>query len=632
MNDIAATRSVAITGELENLLLFRRMTAVESLGRLFEFDVHLLSREEKIEPRDVLGKSLTIQLELQDGGVRYFNGVISRFAQTAEIAGGGEFAQYRAFLRPWLWFLTRSSDCRIFQNLTIVDIIKKIFDDAGYSDYTTELVADYKEWEYCVQYRETDFNFVSRLMEQEGIYYFFRHEEDKHTLVLCDSPTSHRTGVYDTVPFSRRRAADAPAGDCIERWTLTHRILPETFALEDFDFLRPKRIRDTASEPDHYVHTGAEIYDYPGEFVRTKEERALEQETKAELERYVNVRKDEMHHQYERFQGAGTVRGIETGTLFRLTDHPRWDAEPEFLVTNTTYELASDAHTTTPGGGAEDICRCRFLAIPSTQVFRPQRLTPKPVVHGPQTAIVTGPSGEEIYTDKYGRVKVQFHWDREGGEDENSSCWIRVAQIWAGKNWGGMFIPRIGQEVIVDFLEGDPDHPIITGRVYNEAHLPPYELPGEATKSTIKSDSSKGGGGFNEIRFEDKAGEEQIYVHAQRNRDIEVEEDETHLVKHDRTKTIENDESIEIGNNRTAEIGTDDTLNVGANLLIDAGQKITLQTGASKIIMESSGTITIEGVQISIKGNGTVTIEAGGQLEAKASGSTTIRGAVVQIN
>ena len=387
-------------------------------------------------------------------------------------------------LHPWLWFLTRTADCRIFQEMAVPEIIKQVFRDHGFTDFEEALSGDYRRWTYCVQYRETDFNFVSRLMEQEGIYYYFKHESNRHMLVLSDSVSSHDPFPgYEKIPYFPPDEHLIREKHYIHEWSISREIQPGTYALTEYDFENPKANLLVKSAIDrNHAQSKLEIFDYPGEYL-----------TASEGDAYVRARIEELHAEYELTQGQSNARGLAVGSLFQLTDYPREDQNQEYLVVSATHEMESDAYSSGSAGGSEDVYTCSFTALSSKQQFRAERTTPKPLVQGPQTAMVVGPSGEEIHTDKFGRVKVQFHWDRYGKKDQNSSCWVRVAQLWAGTQWGGIHIPRIGQEVIVEFLEGDPDHPIITGRVYNNDNMPPYGLPANATQSGIKSRSSKGG-------------------------------------------------------------------------------------------------------------------------------------------
>ncbi len=535
----------------KDILLLHAMHGAEQLGRLFTFQLDLLSGDANIDMDLLLGQTMCVTYRLPTGGERYFHGFVSDFGFVGEI---GEYAHYQATLRPWLWLLTRTADCRIFQNRNVPDIVSEVFADNGFSDYEMHLFEDYREWEYCVQYRETDFNFVSRLLEQEGIYYYFRHERDKHVMVLCDSISAHDPFPgYEVVPY--HPSGRTTLEEHIHHWRVERHVQPGRVELNDFNPLAPRAdLRANRPHPRDHAHADHEIYDYPGEY-----------QNKNDGEQYARVRIEELQASHVRMHGVGDVGGIAPGHLFELIKHARDDQNQEYLVLRADYELRSqDFESGGDGSPDEGYFQVDFSVQPSREAYRPPRITPKPVVQGPQTAIVTGPAGEEIYPDEYGRVKVQFHWDRRGGRNENSSCWIRVSQLWAGKQWGAMHIPRIGQEVIVDFLEADPDRPIIIGRVYNADNMPPYALPENKTQSGVKSRSSKGGNGetCNELRFEDKMGEELITLHAEKDQSIEVENNERHWVGNDRSKVVGHDEMIEIKHDRATTIRNDEFLSI----------------------------------------------------------------------
>ncbi len=565
-------RPVGVSSPLgDDTLLFRGMSAHEHLGRLFQFDLDLLSEDDQIKIPDILGQNMAVRLALPGNKTRYFNGFVSRFSH---LGGEGEYAHYQATLRPWLWFLTRTSDCRIFQEMTVPDIIKDVFREHGFSDLLEEaLSGSYRTWTYCVQYRETDFNFVSRLMEQEGIYYYFKHKESKHVLVLADSISAHEPYPdYEAIPFYPK-VDDAPTEDRDRffDWSLAQEVQSGTYAINDYDFEKPKAdlaVKSTISR-DH-SQAEYEMYDYPGEYLET-----------SDGDNYVRTRIEELHSQYEEVQGTANARGLMTGALFKLTDSPREDQNREYLITSARYDLTMDTYGT-GGGGDGPSFGCSITAIESKQPYRSPRVTSKPVVQGPQTAMVVGKSGEEIWTDRYGRVKVQFHWDRYGKLDENSSCWVRVANVWAGKSWGGIQIPRIGQEVIIEFLEGDPDHPIITGRVYNADNMPPYDLPANQTQSGLKSRSTKEGSGenFNEIRFEDLKGEEEVYIHAEKDHNQVTENDRTEDVGHDRSLKVGNDKSENVGNDKSISVGKNHSESVGDSMTLSVANDRTMSIGA----------------------------------------------------
>jgi type VI secretion system secreted protein VgrG len=607
MAQIQESRPVEITTPLgDDVLLFYRMTATEQLGRMFQFEIEMLSKEPDIKFDDILGQNVTVRLDLADDKKRYFNGFVSRFSQEGFL---DEFHVYSATVTPWLWFLTQTADCRIFQEKTVPDIIKTVFKDHGFSDYEESLSGNYRKWEYCVQYRETDFNFVNRLMEQEGIYYYFKHEKEKHTLVLSDSVSSHEPYPgYETLPFFPRDENLKRERDHIYDWTLARKIQTGIYALNDFDFTRPKaNLQVKSSIQRDHAYATMEIFDYPGEYLQTDNG-----------ETYARARIEEIQANQELVQAQGNALGLAAGSLFELTDYPREDQNREYLIISATHQMVSEAYTSTTSAESNSGYTCSITALPSMQPFRPARCTPKPKVQGPQTAIVVGPSGDEIHTDKYGRVKVSFHWDRYSKSNETSSCWVRVAQIWAGKQWGGIHIPRIGQEVIVDFLEGDPDHPIITGRVYNNDNMPPYDLPANATQSGIKSRSSKGGGGenFNEIRFEDKKGEELVYLHAEKNHGI--------VVENDRAESIGRDRRLEVGRDKSEMVSKDKTIKV------DSAHKETI--GKSMYITVGSSLTETVGLNYSETVGGAMELTIGGALATSVGGAIaeTVGGAKVE--
>ena len=550
-----------------DVLLLNHFSGHEQLSQLFEFHLDLLADTPDIAIDDLLGQNVTVSYKLPIGGTRYFNGFVSEFGY---VGSQGEYAHYQATLRPWYWLMTRTSDSRIFQFMKAPDIIQAVFADNGFSDFEVRLFGDYREWEYCVQYRETDYNFLARLMEQEGIYYYFKHEAGKHTLVLADSISSHDPYPgYASAVF--HASTQSVLKEHIRDWRVGKRIQPGKVVLNDFNFKTPRAdLKANRPMPRPHAHAKHEIYDYPGEY-----------NNKGEGESYARIRLEELQASHTLMHGQGNVGGIAPGFLISLEKHARQDQNQEYRVLQADYTLHSEDYESGGGGDEGTSFDVAFSVMPASEPYRPPRITPKPIVQGPQTAIVTGPPGEEIYPDQYGRVKVQFHWDRYGQRNENSSCWIRVSQPWAGKGWGGMSIPRIGQEVIVDFIEGDPDQPIITGRVYNADSMPPYGLPANKTRMTIKSKTHKGVGS-NEMRFDDDNGKEEIYIHAQKDQNNVVENDETTHVKHDRTEHVDNNETITIGVDRTESVGNNETIAIGVNRSETVGNNETIAIGVNR--------------------------------------------------
>ncbi|HMW21861.1 MAG TPA: type VI secretion system tip protein TssI/VgrG [Burkholderiaceae bacterium] len=569
-------------------LFVESMTVDEGLSQLGSIELQLLSPRHDLTAERLLGKPVGIQLEDRADHKRYFHGHVVRFGHGA---AHGRFHAYHAEVRPWPWFLTRTADCRIFQDLSVPEIVRQVCDDhPGVAQLKLNLMRSYPKWTYCVQYRETDFQFISRLLEHEGIYWHIAHERGKHTLLLQDSSSAHDpvAGVAE-IRHIENPATAAPGEQYVSAWRFDEEIQTEKVALTSYDFERPSTslLTDVNISRSH-PEAGAERFDFQGDYLQTADGKQLAEDLL-----------DAEQTRYQRCGGEGNALNLEAGHTFTLKGHPRGDQNAKYLLTRV--HLHAQVAVFDGGGGGVQF-KASFEAIPAAQQFRPPRRTPKPVVQGPQTALVVGPAGEEIFTDKYGRVKLQFHWDRLGQKNDQSSCWVRVSQPWSGKNFGMIHTPRIGQEVVVSFLEGDPDQPLITGRVHNAEQMPPWELPANATQSGILTRSSKGGayGNANAIRFEDKKGSEQLWIHAEKNQDIEVENDETHsvghdrsktidhdettLVKHDRTETVGNHETITIGVNRTESVGSNEVIGIGANRTESVGANETISIGANRTI------------------------------------------------
>ncbi len=653
----------------EDVLLLQGITGEEGVSTPFDFTLELLSENASIDGKKLLRTPATVTLELAGGAKRVLHGLISRFVQ---LGRGEELTSYRAEFVPWLWFLSLSSDCKIFQNLSVLEIVEQVFKAQGFSDFQIKCTKSYAKREFCVQYRETHLSFVSRLIEEEGIFYFFEHSKDKHVLTLADA----NSAVKPCPGQATARMAVTPGAwqeeDVVTTFQHEDAVHTEKITLRDYDYLQPS----LQLESSVAGKGKGEAYDYPGSFAKLDEG-----------ERYARLSLEGHETWAQVVRGASTCRAFQSGTRFDLKEHYRADANQTYMLVNVRH-----AARTAYGPSESEPLKYQnsFVAIPYSVPFRPPRTNHRPVVRGSQTAVVVGKSGEEIWTDNHGRVKVQFHWDRNGKKNEDSSCWVRVATSWAGKNWGIVQIPRMGQEVIVDFLEGDPDRPIITGRVYNAEQTPPYTLPGDQTQSGVKSRSSKGGGtdNFNEIRFEDKKGSEQIVIHAEKDEQIDVEHDETVKIGNDRTESVGANESITIaknrtesvggdesisvsgsrtesvtkdesvsidgnrslsvskderidvtgkradsvgkneditiGENRTQNVGKNDTLSVGKNLAIDAADSVTIKTGDASISMKKNGDIKIKGKDISI--------EASGKIQIKASSDVNIKGSKVTNN
>ncbi|MGI9419078.1 MAG: type VI secretion system Vgr family protein [Geminicoccaceae bacterium] len=570
---MAPNRDVVVKTELGDAFTFRHMRGREAISDVFDFELELLSEDDGIALEDMLGKPINLTMQLENQSERYFHGYAAEF-----VYGGtdGSYARYFARVRPWLWFLSNTTDCRIFQNMSVPDIVKQIFSKYPNASYEFKVNQSYSPRVYCVQYDESDLDFVRRLLEEEGIFFFFEHQDGEHKLLLGDDETVYlQRDDYHEVPFFPRDDQARRERDHLYDWQGMLSVRPGSFVQNSFDFEKPKSdLLTRRSAPLPHDQAEGEVYCYPACYEET------DQGTKR-----ARIRLEEYQASHKRMRGAGTVAGLGHGQKFKLTDYPRSDQNDEYLVIAIDHEIWADAYRASASSGDEDPYLCAVDVQPASIPYRSPMVTPRPVVTGPQTAIVTGPSGEEIWTDKYGRVKVQFPWDREGKKDENSSRWIRVSQAWAGTGFGGIHIPRIGQEVIIEFWAGNPDWPMVTGRVYDAANMPPYGLPGSATQSGIKSDSTKGGGGSNELRFEDKKGEEQVWIHAQKNEDIKVENDKTENVGHDETIGIAHDRTEEVGNNETLTVVVDRTRNVGKNEQVTVGSNQTVNVGQNRTDM-----------------------------------------------
>jgi type VI secretion system secreted protein VgrG len=536
--------------EVEGLQLrIADFTVREEVSSPFEADLTLVA-EDEIGFDDVIGKEALLTI-IGEEGDRYFHGIINEFVLSGT---SGEYMAYQAKTVPYIWFLSLEQDSRIFQDMTTQDIVIEVLKKTGImSDrFEFRLEQQYQKREYCVQYRETDLNFINRLLEEEGIFYFFEHTKDNHLLVFGDSKVNYQPIDGDDKIMFHPVDAMVPEEDFIHSFLFSRHIHPGKVTLRDFNFLRPEL--DLTASQENETFKNLEMYDYPGEYLDDSRGKKI-----------AEIRLQEAAMFQDKAQGRSCCSRFTPGFTFTLKDHDLTTLNQEYLIFDVVH-IGSQPQTLAevPGAGAFSYSN-EFLCIPSSVTLRPERKTPKPIVEGVQTAIVVGPAGEEIYTDKYGRVKVQFHWDREGKKDENSSCWIRVSQLWAGENWGAMFIPRIGQEVVIDFVEGDPDRPIITGRVYHGTNLPPHALPDEKTKSTIKSNSTKGGGGFNELRFEDKKGSEEIFLHGQKDWNITILNNKNQNIGVNDQLSVGNNQVISIGVNRSESVGQNESVSVGAN-------------------------------------------------------------------
>lgn len=535
-------RPMEITTPLaSDVLLFHRMRVREELSTLGRWQATLLSHED-VDFDALLGQRVSVRVALGDDGVREFNGHVTRFSQHGTL---GRYHRYTATISPWLWFLTRTSDCRIFADMTVREIVDAVLADHE-ADHEWALTGQYRERENCVQYRETDFHFVSRLLEQEGIYYYFRHVDGRAVMVLTDSSSRHEVARGADLPFiPPNRLVDRSDVEHVSRWRLSRQVQSGAYAHRDFDYERPDvDLSARAIAPRQHRQSRHERFDYPGGYAHRQDG-----------ERYAAVRMDEHSSRFEIVRAETNAQGVAVGYRMKLTRHPRDDQNREYLVTSASYDLKFGDYEALPARGGTTY-RCRFRALPAERQFRPRRLTKKPFVQGLQTAAVVGPPDQEIHTDAFGRVKVQFHWDRYGTRDERSSCWVRVSQFWAGHHFGAQFLPRVSQEVVVDFLEGDPDRPLVVGCVYNGAQKWPYDLPAQQTQSGIRTRSTPGGtpAECNEIRFEDRKEHEELFVQAQRTMRFRVKGSESHSVAGSRRVAIGGSQKMTIAQDHDVEV------------------------------------------------------------------------------
>ena len=664
--------------ELPNKLkgFLMRAQVEEGLSRLTETTIEFMSSDLDLDLQKVVGERLRLEVDAPKDKVRYFQGHCVSAEYLGAHAGRGYF---RATVRPWLWFLTRMSNCRIFQDKSVIDVIKEVFKDRGFSDFKDSTKQTFAKREYCVQYCETDYDFICRLMEEEGIYFFFTHEKNKETLVLADDASAHKS-VEDAakIDFFFREAEYRRKDDHVFEWRGGESVQTGKVTLQDYDFEKPKSDLKSvkALAKGKHSHKSYEMYAYPGRHRDTKVG-----------EHHARIKVEGFAAQYQRSHGVCNVRQMAVGAKFKLQEHPRKAENQEYLVISARHQIQIDADTADPEmvnailgptldfdrENNTDIYRCLFEVQPEKEPFRAPQLTPWPEIPGVQTAVVVGKKGEEIWTDKHGRVKVQFHWDRDGKKDENASCWIRTSVPWSGKNWGMIGVPRIGQEVVVQFEDGDPDRPLITGMVYNGETKPPYTLPANQTQMGVKTNKSKDGGGFNELVFEDKKDAEFVRLQSERdfkqiiknNAEITVglEHKKDGFFKQtihgDKTETInegnhtfkvaKGEEKIDIAKKRTTDIGDADTLtvskdqkftikggktdkisksykvDVGSSMEISAKSKITLKCGGSKIEITPTK-VTISTTQIDIKANATAKITANGQLKMEGKGQAALKG------
>lgn len=618
--DAQASGPVSLESPSGDSVTFQSMGGIEGVSRLFVYEIDVVSTKADIKPIDWVGQRVTVHLERSESAedARQWNGIVAAFQYVG--AGDDELSLYRITLRPWLWYLTKAADCRIFQNMTVPDIIAKVFRGRGFTDFEHDLQESYPQREYVVQYRETDFNFVSRLMERDGIYYFFRHANGKHTLVLADSPqTPQPAAGAEQLPYAPRDAHRDETLEYVTRWRLQEDVQTSRVALADFDFTRPRlelyTLRDTS---DTGEAPALEAYDYPGGFSSLSEGDA-----------YAQLDLDQERMETRELSGETNARAFAVGATFELADHPREDQNAKYLVASARYRLVG-RDVRSAGAPEAPPFACSFRAIPAQTTFRAPRRARKALVRGLQTARVVGPAGQEMWTDQYGRVKVQFPWDRLGRFDENSSCFVRVSQAWAGSGWGAQFIPRIGQEVIVDFLEGDPDRPIVVGSVYNGANAPPFKLPDNQTQSGVRTRSTPNGTSVNhnEIRFEDALGNEELYIQAEKTQTTLVKGSQSVAIGKNRALRVDGSESIAVGTTRSVQVLGASYSSIGADRADTIGGAARLDVGAAHVTnVSGSQAVHVIGTSLTHVG-GVMRLELGDALRVTAAGdeSRTIGG------
>ncbi|EFO0519730.1 type VI secretion system tip protein VgrG [Escherichia coli] len=597
------------------MLLFASLGGTETVGELFTYSIKLktpdilnlgyVSPAANLQLKPMVGKDLCVNIELDGGGKRYISGLVT----AARVAGHqGRSVVYELRLEPWLKILTHTSDYKAFQNKNVVEILDEVLDEYPWP-VEKRLVENYPTRAWQVQYGETDFDFVQRLMQEWGIYWWFEHSENSHTLVLADAINVHKACADSPLVCYYQKGLKLDK-EFIHTITANESLRSGQWVLNDFDFMKPRSLlKSTVANPRETGLAEYEHYEWPGDYF-----------TKSEGEMLTRIRMEEQRSPGSRVQGSGNIRTLMTGFTFTLENYPTAEVNREYLLVQTTLFIQDNAQHS--GQEQHFSYSTSFELHPTSEVYRPQRTLSKPHTKGPQSAIVTGPAGQEIWTDKYGRVKVQFGWDRYGKNDENSSCWVRVSYPWAGKGFGGIQIPRIGQEVLVDFKNGDPDLPIIVGRIYNQDTMPPWGLPGAATQSGFYSHTIGGGPtNANALRFEDKTGGEEIWLHAEKDQRIEVNNNESHWVGNNRLKVIDKTETAIIGEERSLTVQMDDTSLAGQNKTIQAVQNLRLAAGDSIILscgntilqMTSDGifNITCKNFNITATENGKINTQSG---------------------
>lgn len=609
-------RAISVKSVLgPDVLLLESFEGKETVAGGFKYTLGLLAKDPGISASKLIRTPITVTMHLSNDSDREITGLVSRFVQLDQAEG---LTVYEAEIRPWFWFLSLTSDYRVWQNLTVPEIVKTICSEAGFSDQLVlHLAKAQKPQEYRVQYGETHLDFICRLMEEEGIYWFAQHEDGKCNMVIADANNVSQT----TLKLRLSTIGHAAEDDEVLSWfNVAQDVRPGKFTTMDYNFEKPS----TQLKGEHAGKVPGEVVEFPGGFAERDDGNPL-----------ASLRYQEIIAEQVEAEGAGRCRALTAGGKIEISKHPNKALNKAYLV--TSVKQSAKLGDFRSGGDAGLAFKSSFTAIPFDTPYRPERTTPLPRAYGYESAVVVGPAGEEIFTDEYGRVRVQFFWDRKGKKDDKSSCWVRVSTLWAGKGWGAISTPRIGQEVLVAYVNGDPEDPIVVGRVYNAEQMPPYALPGNKTQSGIKTRSALKGSpdNFNEIRFEDKKGSEQLFIHAEKNQDIEVEKDETHWVGHDRSKKIDNNETTKIGKSRTESVGTDETITIGGSRTESVGKNETITiSGDRQETVSGSETVDITKARnnsvgnndsLSVTGNQDVSIGKNASLNVDESRTTSIK-------
>ncbi|APG18477.1 type IV secretion protein Rhs [Kosakonia radicincitans] len=598
-------------------LLFWKLSGREALSEPFTLALTVLGTDARIDRSKLLGQPVTVTVPTQTG-TRYFNGKVTRVAVSATELSGTRYAVYQLTVEPDVWPMKRDRNLRIFQGQTVPQIVKTLLGEYQVS-LEDRLTGSYRVWDYCVQYQESSFDFISRLMELEGIAYHFRHEADSHTLVLTDDASGFKPFPgYETIPYHQTPSGGSTDEEGISQWALEDSVTPGIYSLDDYDFRKPNAWLFQARQNPSSPQPGSiDVYDWPGRFVEH-----------GHGEFYARIRQERWQVEHQQIQGTATAVGVAPGSTFTLYNAPFFSDNGDYLTTAATYFFEENRYASGSDGETEH--RTDFTVIPSSVVYRPAAVTAWPRTYGPQTAKVVGPQGESIWTDKYGRVKVKFHWDRLAKGDDTSSCWVRVSSAWAGQGFGGVQIPRVGDEVVIDFINGDPDRPIITGRVYNEASMPPWALPAAATQMGFLSRSKDGSvDNANALRFEDKAGEEQVWIQAERNMDVQVKNDASRSIGSNHSHYVRKNELYRVEANQTQAVKGGMEILTGKGKLdavveqyiLASGTQLRLVSGESAIELNANGKINLIGKSFNffVEEDGHIT--TGGKLHLNAAGT-----------